>query len=102
MNKILNLLGIAKKARKLVLGTDTSVALLKANKLDLLVVATDVSASTYDKLVKKAYFYQVPLMYKYTTEELSNALGVDQVKVIGITDAGFAGAILKEIERGDF
>jgi len=41
-------------------------------------------------------------MYKFTTEELSNALGVNQVKVIGITDAGFASAILKEVERGDF
>lgn len=41
-------------------------------------------------------------MYKFTTEELSNALGVNQVKVIGITDVGFASAILKEVERGDF
>ena len=97
MNKILNLLGLAKKARKLVLGTDTSVAMLKSNKLTLLVIATDASDSTYDKLEKKAYFY-----HKFTTEELSNALGVNQVKVIGITDAGFASAILKEVERGDF
>ena len=102
MNKILNLLGLAKKARKLVLVTDTSVAMLKSNKLTLLVIATDASDSTYDKLEKKAYFYQVPVMYKFTTEELSNALGVNQVKVIGITDAGFASAILKEVERGDF
>ena len=49
MNKILNLLGLAKKARKLVLGTDTSVAMLKSNKLTLLVIATDASDSTYDK-----------------------------------------------------
>ena len=41
MNKILNLLELAKKARKLVLGTDTSVAMLKSNKLTLLVIATD-------------------------------------------------------------
>ena len=75
MNKILNLLGLAKKARKLVLGTDTSVAMLKSNKLTLLVIATDASDSTYDKLEKKA---------------------------IGITDAGFESAILKEVERGDF
>lgn len=102
MNKILNLLGLAKKARKLVLGTDTSVAMLKSNKLTLLVIANDALDSTYDKLEKKAYFYQVPVMYKFTTEELSNALGVNQVKVIGITDAGFASAILKEVERGDF
>ena len=39
---------------------------------------------------------------KNDPKELSNALGVNQVKVIGIIDAGFASAILNEVERGDF
>lgn len=96
MEKTLNLLGLAKRARKVVLGTDTVVANLQGKKLHLMFIATDASSATIDKLDKKAYFYQVKVINKYSTEELSKALGVPQVKVVGVTDLGFAQAMLKE------
>lgn len=100
MNKVLNLLGIAKRAGKLVLGTDSVLSVLPSQKIKLLFLASDASDATRDRFDKKAYFYQIKVVDKYATRELSAALGVTQVKVIGVTDQGFVEALIKEIERG--
>ncbi len=102
MNPILQLLGIAKKAGKLVLGTDAVVKNLSKQSTKMIFVAKDASCATIDKLDKKAFFYQIPVVVQYTTEELSQALGCPQIKVIALNDSGFAKTIQKEIERGDF
>ncbi len=96
------LLGLVRRAGKLVLGTDATIKALQAGQVKLLFLASDVSYATYDKLDKKAYFYQVKVINNYSTEELSKAIGVNAIKVIGITDEGFANIFLKEKERGDF
>ena len=102
MQKGLNLLGLARKANKIVLGTDAVIMALAKEKIKLIIVATDASDKTYDKLDKKAYFYHIIIKKIYKTSELSEALGIPLVKVIGLTDEGFTKALLKEIERGDF
>lgn len=102
MNKVLNLLGIARRAGKLVMGTDSLLNTLPSKKIKLIMMANDVSESTYDKIDKKAYYYKVPVINKFSTEELSQALGVSSIKIIGIIDEGFVKSILKEIERGEF
>lgn len=102
MNKILNLLGIARRAGKLVMGTDSLLNTLPSRKIKLIFLASDVSDSTYDKIDRKAYYYQVPVVNIFSTEELSQALGVSSIKIIGIIDEGFTKSILKELERGEF
>ncbi len=102
MNKVLNLLGLARKAGKTILGTDSVIKLLPSKQIKLIFIANDTSFATYDKIDKKAYFYQVPTINQFSCEELSQALGVNAIKIIGISDIGFAQAIKKEIERGDF
>lgn len=101
MNKVLNLLGIARRAGKLVMGTDSLVNALPSKKVKLVFVASDASDATYDKIDKKAYYYQAPVINKFSTEELSQALGVTSIKVLGLIDEGFTKAILKELERGE-
>lgn len=66
----------------------------QTNKINF--VATDASDATYDKIDKKAYFYQVPIINKYSTEELSKALGIEVIKIIGISDLGFAKALKRK------
>ncbi len=100
MDKVLNLLGIAKKAGKLVLGTDSILNVLPSKKIKLLFIASDASVATKDRFDKKAFFYQIRVVDEYTTNELSKALGVTQIKIIGVNDEGFAKALMKEIERG--
>ncbi len=100
MDKVLNLLGIAKKAQKLILGSDSIINAFPHKKIKIIFLASDASALTKDKFDKKAYFYKVKVINKYSSIELSKALGVTQIKIVGVTDDGFASAIMKEIERG--
>lgn len=99
MDKVLNLLGIAKKAGKLVMGADSVLGVFPSKKIKLLFLASDVSDATRDKFDKKAFFYQIRVVDNYTTSELSAALGVTQIKLVGVIDQGFAEALVKKIER---
>lgn len=92
-------LGLTKRAGKVVGGTDAVLKNLNKKQIKLIFVASDASLSTIDKVEKKAFFYQIPVIKKYSTDELSKALGLSNPKVIGIVDAGFTKAILGELER---
>ncbi len=83
------------------MGTDSLIKVLPSKKIKLIFIAKDASLATIDKIDRKAYFYQVPVVTKFTTEELSKALGVGSIKIIGIADDGFAKSMKEEIERGD-
>ena len=56
MNKILSLLGLAKKAGKVVVGTDAVISKLQDNNLNLIFIASDASFATIDKLEKKSFY----------------------------------------------
>lgn len=101
MNKVLNLLGIARRAGKLVMGTDSIVNTLPSRKIKIIFIANDASNATFDKIDKKAYFYHVPVVNRFSTEELSKALGVGSIKLVGVTDEGFYKSMKEELERGD-
>ena len=58
MDKVLNYLGLARRSRHLIAGTDSTLTALQNNKLYLIVLASDASLGTKDKVSKKAYFYK--------------------------------------------
>ena len=98
MNKILSLLGLAQKAGRLVLGTDYVCEALRENKVKMVFLASDATRLTIDKIEKKVYFYQVPLNKSFNTQELNDAIGKTNCKVIGLTDSGFAKKINEYME----
>lgn len=99
MNKIHSYLGLARRAGKTVLGTDAVLKNLNKKQTYIIFVANDASIATIDKVEKKGFFYQIPVIKKYSTDELSKALGTTNQKVVGINDQGFTKAILSELER---
>lgn len=88
-------LGLAYRARKVVVGTDIVVQQLKKKSLHLVYVAQDASELTKKKIHDKAKTYQVNVIDMYTSEQLSLAIGKIGIKVIGITDKGFAQLLSK-------
>ena len=68
MNKVLSLLGLAKRAGKVIVGTDAVISKLQVNDLHLI--------------------------KSFTSDEISNAIGSNNNKVIGISDPGFAKAMI--------
>lgn len=99
MNKTLNYLGLARKAGKIVLGTDAVLKNLNSHKIHLIYVASDASFATIDKVDRKGFFYSIPVNKKYSTTDLEHALGVSNIKVLGVTDVGFAKKMMEELER---
>ena len=94
MNKVLSLLGLAKRAGKVIVGTDAVISKLQVNDLHLIFIAKDSSLATIDKIEKKAFYYNVRIIKSFTSDEISNAIGSNNNKVIGISDPGFAKAMI--------
>ena len=63
-------------------------------------VASDASLKTRERYLKKCHYYHINYSLDFNTDELSAALGRSHIKTIGITDLGFAKAIIKELEGG--
>jgi len=91
-NKIINLLGLANKAGKLISGDEAVTKDLK--NIFLLFVASDVSVRTKDKYEKKCFYYNVTCDFSFSSSELEKAVGRSR-KIIGVKDKGFALAFEK-------
>ena len=92
MADTLKTLGLAYRAKKVVLGEEV---LNKIGKVKLMFIASDISEKNRERFEKKCYYYGIDHIDDYSGEELSSALGKNNVKVIGILDEGFKNALLK-------
>lgn len=94
--KIFNLLGIMKKANKLIYGLDDILKMIEKNKVKLILVGSTASFNTQKKLKKKIKNNDIDVYLVVEDKKaIAEALGMKNIKVIGITDDGFAKAIKK-------
>ena len=100
MKKILNLLGLAKRAGKIIVGEDLLVKALQNKTINLLIIAEDCGKNTTKKLTDKATYYNVKFVKVFTVEEISLAIGMDNRVAIGVTDNGFSKKIRQLLEEG--
>lgn len=96
--RILNMLGIANKAGKLVTGEDSVINGLQKRNVKIVFVANDSSDRTIDKFDHKCFYYGVECIKTYSSDELTKAIGRCR-KIVGITDQGFCDAIKKLMEE---
>ena len=96
MNNVLSLLGLIYRANKLCIGEN---CLANLKKIKFLFIASDASIKTKERYLKKCAYYKIPYTLKYSTTKLSNSIGKNNVKVIGLTDVGFAKLVLSKIEE---
>ena len=98
-DKVLSLLGLARRAGKLEPGFDAAVSAAKAKKARLLVAAADVSEKTVKNLKYEGDRVEISTVrLKAGMEEISRACHV-RAGVLAVTDQGFAAALLQELER---
>lgn len=95
--KILGMLGIALRAGELVSGTDSVIEALQKKKIKMVFVASDASNETLDTFEKKCFFYNVPIVKDFSSDELSKAIGKER-KVLGIKNQGMYDSIKKLME----
>jgi len=101
--KILQLLGIATRARMIVMGEELVVREIQNNKARLVIVSNDASANTQKKITDKCTFFNVEKHVFGSREDLGHAIGKESRVVLAITDAGFAGKLselLNEYNQG--
>ena len=99
MNKLLSNIGLAYKAKKIILGTDNIVEKMKTKKIKLVIMSATSSFNTQKLIQDKANTYGVDvLLLDVDDTEISHAIGRSNVKILGINDVGFKKMILKSIE----
>ena len=99
--KAYNLIGIAKKAGKVIGGTDMVADRIreKRNAVKAVLISCDASENTLKKIINTTTFYKVPAVRtnidKAMLAKITGSMG--ERSVIGITDDGLAKAIMSYV-----
>jgi ribosomal protein L7Ae-like RNA K-turn-binding protein len=96
----LGLLGLAARARRLLVGTGAVREGLQGNRVAAVVVAQDRSARTAEKVERLARAKGVPVVSGPPAAELGRQLGRGAVQAAGLTDAEMARGLLAKLESG--
>ncbi|MCI1857929.1 MAG: ribosomal L7Ae/L30e/S12e/Gadd45 family protein [Sporolactobacillus sp.] len=92
------LLGLARRAGKAVSGEDTVIHYIKSRKAKAVIISTDASDRTKKTVGDKCGFYHVPLLIAPSREQIGAALGQPPRVLAAVTDNGFAGGLIKQLE----
>ena len=94
--RILQTLGLCRKAGRLIVGTPLVIEAMRGKKPPALVIcASDISSASEDKITGKAHHYSVPVLkIECSAECLAHAVGKQGAVVcVAVTDKGFLKAL---------
>lgn len=96
-NKLYAMLGLARRARKLVIG-ESAITTIQNQKARVVLVSDEASENTLKKVKDKCQFYNVT--YGIVNDNFMNqAIGEFNTKIIAITDEGMAKKIREYMEE---
>ncbi|MBR6408443.1 MAG: ribosomal L7Ae/L30e/S12e/Gadd45 family protein [Clostridia bacterium] len=94
-DKLLSIIGLARRAGKISLGCDPALLAIAKHKTKLIVTAQDISKNTLSRITAAAGEKNVSMLaLGYTKEQISSALG-KLTAVFSVNDEGFAKQIQK-------
>ena len=99
-DKILNMLGLMRRANAIQIGETNTGAAVRGGKAKLLLLAADASdnaRSRAEGFARGRSVLTVPL--PYTKEEISASVGVNGCSMAAVTDMGFANALMKALSE---
>ncbi len=97
MNKILGLIGLAKRAGKISGGAEMSEDAVRCGKSKLIIIAEDISENGRKAICDCCRHYGVKYITYSNKAELGGAVGAELRAVISVNDGGFAKAIDEKI-----
>lgn len=100
-NKILGLLGLARRAGKISFGTESVQDTIGKEKAKLVLVAEDASDRTKRNFIALCENKKVEIRIIGTIEDLSKSIGEVNKAVIGIKEENFAKELIKRIDGGE-
>lgn len=86
--KILNLLGLATRARMITLGEDFVLKKMQESNA-IVFLASDAGNNIKKKINDKAKTYNIIVVSDFSTDEISQAMGKTNRKVVLVQDKGF-------------
>ena len=98
-HKVLQNLGLCKRANKLVSGEEQVLDSIRNKKAYIVFLANDTAKNTTKSITDKSDFYGVNLNKDYSSEELNKAIGTNNRKVVAVTDKNFARIILNQLKK---
>lgn len=102
--KILGLIGLCKKAGKIVAGAQLCEKEIRAGKSELVIIANDISKTGLKAITDVCNHYCVRYIMCSDMNDLGKAVGaLGDRSVISVNDKGFSDAILKkynDLQRG--
>lgn len=101
MNKALGMLGLAKRAGKVVTGEFLCDKAIKNGQSRLIIIASDISDRGKKAVCDACNYYGVEFIQFATADELGNITGAERRTVVSVNDDNFKNAILSKIERID-
>ena len=101
-SNILNMLGLALRAKKLEVGEEPVGAVCRARDCRLILVARDAAENSYRRVrhfadAGQCLWISVP----FTKDELGSAVGRTSCAMMAVTDIGFAESIVKKLAAVD-
>ena len=100
MDKILNMLGLMRRANAIQIGETNTGSAVRAGKGKLLLLAADASDNAKSRAQGFARGRNITTVsLPYTKEEISAAVGVSGCSMAAVTDLGFANALMKALSE---
>lgn len=93
MDKVLGLIGIAKRAGRVACGAELAEESVRKGASRLVIIASDISAGGRKAVTDCCKHYGVKYITYATKAELGKAVGCEIRTVVSVKDAGLAAAI---------
>ena len=98
--KLLNMLGLMRKANCIQIGETNTGSAARAGQAKLMILASDASENARSRARGFAAAKStVSMVLPFTTEEISSHVGVHGCSMAAITDIGFANAFIKVLSQ---
>ncbi len=75
------------------------ISSIKARKVKLVIIASDLSQATRQEVVSLAQKNSLPIIDEFSELEISQAIGKAR-KVLAVSDLGFSKALQKKLNEG--
>ncbi len=99
-NRVKGMIGLAKKAGKIVAGAEQCEKEIRAKKSELIIIANDISDTGLKAITDVCTHYSIRHIKCFTKNELGEAIGaLGERSVLSVNDKGFADAILKKFSE---
>ena len=98
MDKVLNLVSLAKKAGEVYAGEYLTTKAVKEGMAELVIIANDTSEKSKERILSLCKYLEARAVIYGEKETLGHFTGNRDKSVISINDEGFAKAILKLLE----